>query len=184
MTRSIEFTSDRAAMTLESPEHGAAAVLAYEAFVRQHCARLVQSLTLVTLDQELAADAAQDAFLQLHLHWDEVRRHQNPTAWLYRVGINRCKDYRRHLGRLSKLVGRLAADLPPAGDSVEWESRADAMAMLGRLPLKQRTAAALFYEADFSVAEIAAVMNISQGAVKSHLSRARQSLRQVLEVER
>jgi len=58
------------------------------------------------------------------------------------------------------------------------------MAMLGRLPLRQRTAAALFYEADFSVAEIAAVMNISEGAVKSHLSRARQSLRQVLEVER
>ncbi len=171
-------------MTLESHEHGAAAVLAYEAFVRQHCARLIQSLTLVTLDQELAADAAQEAFLQLHLHWEEVHRHQNPTAWLYRVGINRCKDYRRHLGRLSKLVGRLAANLPPASESVEWESRVDAMAMLGRLPLRQRTAAALFYEADFSVAEIAAVMNISEGAVKSHLSRARQSLRQVLEVER
>ncbi len=158
-------------------------MLAYEAFVRQHCVRLIQSLTLATLDEELAADAAQYAFLQLHLHWDEVRRHQNPTAWLYRVGINRCKDYRRHLGRLSKLVGRLAANLPPPSESVEWESRVDALAMLGRLPLKQRTAAALFYEADFSVVEIAAVMNISEGAVKSHLSRARQSLRQILEVE-
>jgi RNA polymerase sigma factor (sigma-70 family) len=151
--------------------------------VLQHCTRLIQSLTLVVLDRELAADAAQDAFLQLHLHWEEVQRHQDPAAWLYRVGINRCRDYRRYLDRASKLFVRLVATLPPEEEWVEWESRLEALAMLGGLPLRQRTAAALFFEADLSVADIAAVMNISEGAVKSHLSRAREALRKALEAE-
>jgi RNA polymerase sigma factor (sigma-70 family) len=113
-----------------------------------------------------------------------VRGHSNPVAWLYRVGINRCKDYRRYLARASRLLTRVAADLPPEAESVEWDNRLDALAVLKRLPVRQRTAAALFFEADLSVADIASTMGISEGAVKSHLSRARESLRQVLEVER
>jgi RNA polymerase sigma factor (sigma-70 family) len=158
-----------------------ASAVAYEAFVRRHCVRLVQSLTLVALDRELAADAAQDAFLQLHLSWDKVQSHRDPVAWLYRVGINRCKDYRRRLARTKRLLTRLVADLPPESEAVQWESRLEALAILERLPHRQRVAAALFYEADFSVADIATAMNISEGAVKSHLSRAREALRKVLE---
>jgi len=159
----------------------AASAATYEAFVRRHCARLVKSLTLVVLDRELAADAAQDAFLKLHLHWPEVREYEDPVAWVYRVGINRCRDYRRSLARASRLFGRLAATAAPEGQLVEWDGRLEAMALLRRLPLKQRTATALFYAADFSVAEIAAAMNISEGAVKGLLFRARQSLRGALE---
>ena len=82
---------------------GTSSTDAYEDFVRAHCSRLVRSLTLVTLDPELAADAAQDAFLQLYLHWEKVKRHEAPEAWLYRVGINRCRDYGRSLGRATRL---------------------------------------------------------------------------------
>ena len=44
----------------------------FEAFVNRHSARLVKSLALITLDRGLAEDAAQEAFLQLYLHWREV----------------------------------------------------------------------------------------------------------------
>ena len=66
---------------------------------------------------------------------------------------------------------------------MEWEGRIEAVAVLSGLPLRQRTATALFFAADFSVAEIAAVMNISEGAVKGLLFRARESLRGALEEE-
>ena len=70
MTRLIGFVSDyHPASEAGLQDRETASPAAYEAFMRRHCARLVQSLTLIVLDRELAADAAQDAFLQLHLHW-------------------------------------------------------------------------------------------------------------------
>jgi RNA polymerase sigma factor (sigma-70 family) len=159
----------------------AVSAAAYETFVRQNCAALLKSLTLVSLDPEVAADAAQEAFIQLYKHWEAIRRHDSPEAWLYRVGVNRCKDYRRRLARGARLFRRLVAEVPTPGVPVEWDARDEGLALLGNLPRRQRTAAALFFGADFSVAQVAAVMNISEGAVKSHLARARESLREVLE---
>ncbi len=145
--------------------------------------RLVRSLAVIFLDRELAADAAQEAFVQLYLHWDEVIKGGDPEPWLYRVAVNRGKDYRRAMARAARLFQRLAdtADLRPVAP--EWEPRAEFMSVLGRLPARQRTAAALYYDADFSVAEIAAVMGISTGSVNSHLHRARQALKSILEAE-
>ena len=183
MTRPISALSEHPAAGVSQQAHETAWKASYEAFVRRHGARLVRSLTLVSLDPELAADSAQDAFLQLHLHWDKVQKYEDPVAWLYRVGVNRSKDYRRRLIRTAKLFKRLVDASPPESNRVDWEGRHESLAIFGPLPLRQRTAAALFYHADFSVAEIAAVMNISEGAVKSHLSRARETLRKVLEAE-
>ncbi len=54
-------------------------------------------------------------------------------------------------------------------------------ALLGELPVQQRIAAALFYVDDLSVHEIAAAMELSDGAVKYHLHAARKALREALE---
>ena len=182
MTRlaGIARTSQAGAKTPCEDRH-AVSVAAYEAFVRQNCAALLRSLTLVSLDPEVAADAAQEAFIQVYKHWEEVQQHEAPEAWLYRVAVNRCKDYRRRLTRAARLFRRLAAEVPTRDGLVEWDARDEGLALLGNLPARQRTAAVLFYGADFSVARVAAVMNISEGAVKSHLARARESLRDVLE---
>jgi RNA polymerase sigma factor (sigma-70 family) len=178
----VEFVSEHPADRRVSQALETAWPAGYEAFVRGHYTRLIQSLTLVVLDRDLAADAAQEAFLQLYLHWQQVQ-HQDPVAWVYRVGNNRCKDHYRYLARTAKLFKRLVDVSAAERDEVEWESRSEALAILGCLPRQQRTAAALFYEADLSVADVAAVMNISEGAVKSHLSRARETLRKTLEVK-
>jgi RNA polymerase sigma factor (sigma-70 family) len=156
--------------------------LDFEAFVQRHSARLIRSLAMITLDRGLAEDAAQDAFLQLYVHWHEVPGMRDPAAWLYRVGMNRCKNYRRTVRRTARLVdrvGRSLADDPPG----EWPEETDFMALFESLPKRQRSAVALRYLAGFSTAEIAQAMGISEGAVGSHLHKARASLRKVLEVE-
>ena len=181
-TKPVELVSEYPADRRVSQALETAWPASFDAFVQGHYTRLVKSLTLVALDRELAADAAQEAFLQLYLHWQQVQ-HQNPVAWVYRVGNNRCKDHYRYLARTAKLFKRLAEASAAEREGVEWESRSEALAILGCLPRQQRTAAALFYEADLSVADIAAVMNISEGAVKSHLSRARETLRKTLEAK-
>jgi RNA polymerase sigma-70 factor, ECF subfamily len=155
----------------------------YEHVVSNKGERLIRSLAVIFLDRELAADAAQEAFVQLYLHWDEVIKGGDPEPWLYRVAVNRGKDYRRAMARATRLFQRLANTVDPRSVEPEWTPRVDFMSVLGDLPARQRTAAALYYDADFSVAEVAAVMGISTGAVNSHLHRARQALKGILEAE-
>jgi len=131
-----------------------------------------------------AADAAQDAYVQLYLHWHEVGGSAEPEAWLYRVAVNRCKDYRRRLARGAKLFRRLAAAAPRQASAGSWEPAENFLAMLRQLPTRQRVAAALFYQADMSIHEISQIMGISEGAVNSHLNRARRTLKEVLEARR
>lgn len=155
----------------------------YEAIVRRYTEQLVQMLDVIFLDRELAADAAQDAFFQLYLHFHEVGESPSPEAWIYRVAVNRGKDYKRQLIRKARLLSRLASAPRPTYGS-EGLVDDDFTRILRRLPLKQRTAAALFYQADLSISGIARVMDISEGAVNSHLNRARQTLKTMLEAKR
>jgi RNA polymerase sigma factor (sigma-70 family) len=155
----------------------------YEAFVRRHFHPLEKSLSLITLDAGLAADAAQEAFLRLYLRWDQVGDLDDPVAWLYRVGINRCHDYRRQIKRSTRLFDRLSAQAGPDEAGEQWIPGAEFAGLVKRLPKQQRIAAVLFYQADLSTKEIARTMQISESAVKSHLQRAREALRPLVEVE-
>jgi RNA polymerase sigma-70 factor (ECF subfamily) len=104
------------------------------------------------------------------------------VAWLYRVGINRCKDYRRAMARAARLGQRLAGTLETVVASAveDWSPEPRLIEILRPLPTRQRTAAALFYLAGFSTAEIAQTMGISEGTVGSHLHKAREALRKML----
>ncbi len=155
----------------------------YEAFVRRHFHPLEKSLTLITLDPGLAADAAQEACLRLYLRWDRVDELDDPVAWLYRVGINRCRDYRRQLKRAARLFDRLSAETGAGEPSARWTPDAEFAGLVKRLPKQQRIAAVLFYQADLSTKEVARTMQISESAVKSHLQRAREALRPLVEVD-
>ncbi len=156
----------------------------FEAVVHRSSERLIQMLDAVFLDRELAADAAQEAFVQLYLHWDRVGSSAEPEAWLYRVAVNRCKDHRRQLGRATRLFRRLVAEPPVQAMAGAWEPADEFTALVGSLPARQRIAAALYYQADMSIAEISSAMGISEGAVNSHLNRARRTLKEKLEVAR
>lgn len=152
-----------------------------ENIVRQHSPALVRTLTLVVLDRELAADIAQETFLRLYTHWDTVSRHPDLVAWLYRVALNLAKDYRRSLARAARLVERLGNSMATAEAFRRWEPESDFLSTLRNLPKRQRAAAALHYVGDLSVAEVARVMGISEGAANSHLHRARLALKEMLE---
>jgi len=156
----------------------------FEEVVDRQAERLVRSLTAIFLDRELAADGAQDAFVQLYKHWDAVTQAGSPDAWLFRVAVNCCKDYKSATARASRLFQRLVGAGPEHPDYVDWEPRAEFLSVLSQLPTRQRIAAALYYDADLSVAEIARVMGISEGSVSSHLHRARLALKDILETTR
>jgi RNA polymerase sigma-70 factor (ECF subfamily) len=155
----------------------------FERFVHRHFYALEKSLTVIALDSGVAAEAAQEAFLRLYLRWDQVDSLDDPVAWLYRVGINRCHDYRRQLKRAARLFDRLMAVADAGQPSDEWAPSIEFISLVRRLPKQQRIAAVLFYQADLPAKEVARVMHISESTVKSHLQRARETLRPLLEAD-
>jgi RNA polymerase sigma-70 factor, ECF subfamily len=149
----------------------------------QHYARLVRSLTVLGGDREAAADAVQEAFVQAHLRWGQVAGYEDPIGWVRRVAINRLRTGHRGAVRRLRAIGRLeddGASRPSKGPGAD--ERVDLAAALAQLPLRQRTAVVLFYLEGLSVAETAVAMEVTQGSVKTHLSRAREALRPLLEV--
>lgn len=145
-----------------------------EAIFAAEFARLVRSLTAAAGNPERAADAVQEAFVQAYLHWRRIRHYDDPAAWIRRVAVNRVLNQRRNGQRRDAALARLGT-APSYVENAAVPDAALARAM-AELPLRQRTAIALRFLADLSVADVARAMEISEGAVKSHVHRARERL--------
>jgi RNA polymerase sigma-70 factor (ECF subfamily) len=149
-------------------------VAGFEEAFRAGYEPLVRALTLAAGDREVAADCVADAYERAYARWGRISRYDEPVAWVRRVAINRLRDHFRRAGRGRRALDRLD---PPAGEAPAEPAALDLGAALGALPPQQRIAAALFYVDDLPVADIAAAMKISAGAVKYHLHAAREALR-------
>jgi RNA polymerase sigma-70 factor, ECF subfamily len=140
---------------------------------------MVRSLAVAAYDREVAADCVQDAFTRAFVRWSRVSRLEDPPGWIRHVAVNRLRDHFRKVERGRRAVERLGSqtaqqvDAPSEPDDLAW--------LLATLPAQQRIAAALFYVDELSVGEVAAAMELSDGAVKYHLHAARRTLRRALE---
>lgn len=121
-----------------------------------------------------AEELAQEAFLEAHRAWDRISAYDDPAAWVRRVVANRSvSQVRRRVAEakaLTRVMGR--RELPavlPEPDAEFWRA-------VRRLPRRQAQAVALHYLDDLSVADVAAVLEISPDTVKVHLHRGRQAL--------
>ena len=153
----------------------------FDALFAAHYARLVRALTLVAGDQEVAADAVQEAFVKAHLKWRKIGRYDDPIGWVRRVAINQIHDAHRRRERKNRALRRLASQETTVAQPVEPDEFGR---LLAALPTQQRAATALFYVDGLSIAEIAAALDIAEGSVKSHLHDARRRLKPLLEGER
>jgi RNA polymerase sigma-70 factor (ECF subfamily) len=143
-------------------------------------------------DAEAAADATQDAFLKAYRALDSFRG-ESFKAWLLRIVTNTCYDQlrarqRRPSSGLEDLVEDVEHTwrLAETGESPdEYAERVELNRVLQwaltQLPPDQRTVVVLSDIEGLSYEEIATVMNIRLGTVKSRLSRARARLRDLLQ---
>jgi RNA polymerase sigma factor (sigma-70 family) len=138
--------------------------------------RLVQALTIIAGNREIAADAVQEAFVRLVRGWDRISDYEDPAGWVRRVALNQIRDHHRSIWRQARLLLKIEQQYrTPRGvsstDEGLWER-------LGFLPLKQRTALALYYLDHLTTREVAEVMQVSEGTVKQHLHRARETFKE------
>lgn len=150
----------------------------FETFYRDNYRPLLGVALALARDTGAAEDLVQETFVAAHRRWDRISQYDSPEAWLRRVLINRATSLHRKLGSEVRALGRVGPP-PPEPPDLSPET-AGVWTHVRRLPRRQQQAVALHYVAQLSVVEIADAMGCSEGAVKSHLHRARKALRDSL----
>jgi RNA polymerase sigma-70 factor (sigma-E family) len=147
-----------------------------------HYAALVRLAAMLVRDTPTAEEVVQDAFIAMHDGWDRLRDTEKALAYMRQAVVNRSRSVLRHRMVVEKNLQKPSPDMPSAEvGALTLLERSAVVAALRDLPERQREAIVLRYYADLSEAEIAAAMNISRGAVKSHTSRGIAALRTALE---
>jgi len=137
----------------------------------------------------VAADLAQEAFIEAVRHRDGFDGRSEPTTWLVGIARHKLADHFRRLDREERRNLRLAEEgMEGAGPIGNVEEREAVERALESLPAMQRAALTLHYLDGLSVREIAGILERSDEAVESLLARARQRFRlaygPALEVDR
>ena len=122
---------------------------------------------------ERGRDAAAEALAYGWEHWDRINTMDNPTGYLYRVGHNHAKS----------LKSRRAVSLPRVDVQRDPWVEPGLPAALAKLPEQQRVVVALLHGYQWSMSEVAELLDVSKSTVQSHAERGLRRLRSKLGVE-
>ena len=143
----------------------------FEEFYRAEVAGLV-ALARALCPPSTAEDIAQEAMLVAYRRWPSIQALDSPEAYVRRTCANMAvSQFRRRMAEV-RALGRTRRQLEALADpdhEAFW-------ALVRTLPRRQAQAVALHYLYDLSVADIAVTLGIVEGSVKTHVSRARETL--------
>lgn len=156
---------------------------AFGELVDRHAPQARRAARLVLGNDQDADDAAQDGFLAAWRAIDRYDRSRPFRPWLMRIVVNAARDLRRR--RTVRRTEELSPVLPAGGASPERETERALMrerlaGALGELPERQRLAVTMFDAEGFAHSEIAEVLGIPEGTVRSDVFHARRALRTAL----
>jgi len=145
---------------------------------REHHGELVRLALLMVGDLASAEDVVQDVYASLHTRWGTVAAAESPLPYVRAAVLNGCRTVlrRRGIARRAGVVHRASlrdeALASAESEAILSEDRREVLAALARLPRRRREVLVLRYYLGLSEAEIAAVLGISGGTVKSTAARA------------
>lgn len=158
----------------------------FRALVERHQARVFR-LVAALLGPFAGTDAqevTQEVFLRVHDRLASFRGEARFASWLYRLAYNRTLEHRRRARLrlphvpIDALQERASAERDPHESAAERERQRRVEWLLEGLPDLYRSIVYLHYWLDATVEEIAQLLVVPAGTVKSYLSRARQRLRE------
>ncbi len=162
---------------------------AFETLVRIHETRLIAAMVHVTGNSHDAEEVTQEAFIRAFLKLDTFQQNSQFFTWLYRIGFNIALTRRRRLRPKVSLdqrresIGDDAIDPGPTIDAglMTDDSIALVRGALARLTDQHREILVLREMEDATYEEIAEILQLSIGTVRSRLNRARKNLRTAIE---
>lgn len=153
----------------------------FEQIMREYGTRVLRLVTFLVKDRSLAEDLTQDVFVKVYRNLPRFRHESSIHTWLYRIAVNECKGYLRswsfrHI--LPRAWIKSDVDISTERLVMEQAERDQLIQAVLTLSPYYRQAIALHYYADLSISEMAVVLGVSEGTVRTRLHRARQQLKQ------
>jgi RNA polymerase sigma factor (sigma-70 family) len=143
----------------------------FEDLYRREYPNLIAVARALTGDRHDGEDLVQDTMVKAFVQWDRLRRYDKPGGWCLRVLTHACRDHWSRRRTRARFLDRQRRGEPwTDGPSVEFVAFWQAVR---RLPQRPRLVVTLYYAGDRSIAEVAAVVKVPEGTVKSDLARAR-----------
>lgn len=185
-----------------APLYDVAAILAgdksaFEDMVRAESGRLFRVILRVIRDEDEAQSIMQETFLQAFRRLDSFRKESKFSTWLYAIGINLARGAVRKLSRSNSIGDEDLERLQPQfkdgmamSPSIPWapdrllerrELHRVVRDAISRLPEDYRIVLNLRDIEEIATPEVAEMLEISEGAVRVRVHRARQALRKLLE---
>ncbi len=137
-------------------------------------------------DPQEAEDAAQEIFVRIYRQLAQYDSERKFSTWVLAIATNFCIDQLRRrrlqLVPLEQIVPwARAREAGPEGAALDREAQDEVQRLLRKLPEKYRAPLVLRYWQDLSCAEIAEVLKVPEGTVKTQLHRARKALGRLIE---
>lgn len=155
---------------------------AFQVLVKRHKEK-VRNIVYITMNNSaLVDDIAQEVFITVYKNLKHFRFESQFTTWLYRITVNRCKDYLRKMN-----VRKIFSPLEEGAEVTEFTTPAEhrdvskiVMDAIGKLPVKLRVPLVLKDIEGFSYQEISETLKCEMGTVKSRIFRGREKLKDIL----
>ncbi len=158
----------------------------YQRLLDRYQDRLFGSITAMTGSRTIAEEIVQEAFINAFLNLHKMRHEGSFYTWLYRIALNLRRKHLRYYHRSRQLadagLDEAATDAcdTPSERLAREETRAQVLSGLDQLNVLHREILILREFEGFSYQQIAEVMGVELGTVRSRLSRARSQLRNLL----
>ncbi len=149
----------------------------FSAYMAARQPALLRTAYLLTGERASAEDLVQTAFAKLYLSWDKVQNRDSLDGYVRRILVNEHNSLWRRAWKRTEVTTELVPDRV-VSDEYDEGRVAAVWELVHTLPRKQRAVIVLRYYEQLSEAEIAAILGVSAGTVKSQASRALAALRQ------
>ena len=157
----------------------------FDAVVRHNQRRIYRILLALVRDPDLADNLTQECFVRAYEHRRSFRGDASVTTWLTRIAINLVRDHERNRksGFWRSLFGSPSETCDPAQTVADRRSSPEqivlareatqvVLAEMAAMPRQQREVFALRFFEELSLEEIATVLDLEVGTIKTHLFRA------------
>jgi RNA polymerase sigma-70 factor (ECF subfamily) len=163
----------------------------YDVLVARYSDLVYTIVLRILWNEDDADDVAQETFVRAYRALPRFRGDSKFSSWLYRIAVNRAlthlKKRRRRGVADATLEEGLEPEPPLGGDDgnperlfLKAEERARVREAVAKLPPRYRAVVTLFYLEERNYKEVAAVLGVPVGTLKTHLHRARAMLRDIM----
>ena len=148
----------------------------FDEFVRLRMPSLLRVAKGLCVDRGTAEDVVQEVLLRAFERWDAIGAIAEPEAYVRRMIVNEYFSWRRKWARVTATRDLIDVQAVSDPESAATD-RVQLAGEIARLPARQRAVVVLRYVAGLADAEIADELGCSAGTVRSHASRALETLR-------